>query len=140
MSRISPDAKDMAENMYRALWSFITCVRVNVMVSMFTKPRPVDELTGLVYGATPLPIEEPVPLYKNEWFWAAIAIVVFFFALNISSGKEQFMHSSGISIWFFIGVLLTAYGALILGYGLYELVHRNHGMCLTTTRRSGGVP
>jgi len=30
------------------------------------------------------------------------------------------MHSSGISIWFFIGVLLTVYGALILGYGLYE--------------------
>jgi hypothetical protein len=31
------------------------------------------------------------------------------------------MHSSGISIWFFIGVLLTVYGVLILGYGLYEL-------------------
>ena len=31
------------------------------------------------------------------------------------------MHSSGISIWFFIGVLLTAYGTMILGYGLYEL-------------------
>jgi hypothetical protein len=31
------------------------------------------------------------------------------------------MHSTGIPIWFFIGVLLTAYGALILGYGLYEL-------------------
>ena len=31
------------------------------------------------------------------------------------------MHSSGISIWFFIGVLLTVYGAMILGYGLYEL-------------------
>ena len=31
------------------------------------------------------------------------------------------MHSSGISIWFFIGVLLTVYGAMILGYGLYQL-------------------
>ncbi len=30
------------------------------------------------------------------------------------------MHSSGISIWFFIGVLLTIYGALIFGYGLFE--------------------
>lgn len=30
------------------------------------------------------------------------------------------MHSSEISIWFFIGVLLTAYGTLIFGYGLYE--------------------
>ena len=31
------------------------------------------------------------------------------------------MHTSGISIWFFIGVLLTVYGTMILGYGLYEL-------------------
>ena len=31
------------------------------------------------------------------------------------------MHSGHISIWFFIGVLLTVYGALILSYGLFEL-------------------
>lgn len=33
------------------------------------------------------------------------------------------MHRPGmLSIWFFIGVLLLAYGVLILGAGLYELV------------------
>ncbi len=32
------------------------------------------------------------------------------------------MHRPGmLSIWFFIGVLLLAYGILILGAGLYEL-------------------
>jgi hypothetical protein len=31
------------------------------------------------------------------------------------------MHSSGISIWFFIGVLLSVYGILIFGNGLLEL-------------------
>jgi hypothetical protein len=31
------------------------------------------------------------------------------------------MHSSAIPIWFFIGVLLTVYGVLILGYGIFEL-------------------
>ena len=32
------------------------------------------------------------------------------------------MHRPGmLSIWFFIGVLLLAYGALILGAGLYEI-------------------
>ena len=30
------------------------------------------------------------------------------------------MHGSGIAIWFFIGVLLVIYGAMILGYGLFE--------------------
>ena len=33
------------------------------------------------------------------------------------------MHRAGmISIWFFIGALLLAYGVLILGAGLYELI------------------
>jgi len=32
------------------------------------------------------------------------------------------MHSSHISIWFFIGVMLTIYGGMILAYGIYELV------------------
>jgi hypothetical protein len=32
------------------------------------------------------------------------------------------MHSSAISIWFFIGVLLSVYGALVLVYGIFELV------------------
>jgi SSS family solute:Na+ symporter len=79
---ISPDAKDMAENMYRALWSVIVAIVVNFGVSMGGTPRPVAELNGLVYGATILPMEEPVPIYKNEYFWMVIAIIVFL-ALNI---------------------------------------------------------
>jgi SSS family solute:Na+ symporter len=79
---LSPDAKAMAENMYRALWSVIVSILVTFVVSLFGKARPLAELNGLVYGATILPKEEPVPLYKNEWFWTVIAIVVFF-ALNI---------------------------------------------------------
>jgi len=79
---LSPDAKDMAENMYRALWSVSTCMIVVFVVSLFGKARPVEELNGLVYGATKLPVEEPVPFYKNEWFWTGTAIVGFL-ALNI---------------------------------------------------------
>jgi len=30
------------------------------------------------------------------------------------------MHGSKIPIWFFIGVLLVAYGLLITSYGIYE--------------------
>jgi SSS family solute:Na+ symporter len=79
---LSADAKDMAENMYRALWSLSVCVIVIFVVSIFGKARPIAELAGLVYGATPLPKEEPVPYYKNEYFWMILAIVVFL-ALNI---------------------------------------------------------
>jgi SSS family solute:Na+ symporter len=79
---ISPNARDMAENMYRALWSVIVAILVTFVVSLATKARPVAELNGLVYGATKLPEEEPVPFYKNEYFWLVIAII-FFLALNI---------------------------------------------------------
>ncbi len=79
---LSPDAKAMAEDMYRALWSVITSVLVTLVVSLFTKPKPLAELDGVVYGATKLPIEEPVPFYKNEWAWTALAIVLFL-GLNI---------------------------------------------------------
>jgi solute:Na+ symporter, SSS family len=78
----SPDAKDMAENLYRALWSWVVCVLVTIIVSYFGKARPDSELNGLVYGATVLPNEGPVPLIKNHWFWASIVIVVFF-VLNL---------------------------------------------------------
>ncbi len=79
---LSPDAKDMAENMYRALWSVSVSVIVIFVVSLFGTPRPVAELNGLVYGATKLPKEDPVPYYKNEYFWMVLAIACFL-ALNI---------------------------------------------------------
>jgi solute:Na+ symporter, SSS family len=79
---LSPDAKPMAENVYRALWAFLFTSIVVILVSWFTRPRPVAELDGLVYGATQLPTEEAVPYYKREWFWATVVIVIFA-ALNI---------------------------------------------------------
>jgi SSS family solute:Na+ symporter len=74
---LSPDAKDMAENMYRILWSGLICMVVTVAVSLFTQPRPVEELTGLVYGCTQLPTESLVPLWKRPIFWAAISLALF---------------------------------------------------------------
>jgi SSS family solute:Na+ symporter len=74
----SPHAQSMAENLYRALWSWSACVVVTIGVSLFTRAKPEAELAGLVYGATPLPEEPPVAFYKHEYFWAAIVIVVFF--------------------------------------------------------------
>ena len=74
---LSPYAKDMAENMYRAMWSISVTFIVIFVVSMFGKARPIAELNGLVYGATKIPKQEPVPFFKNEWYWACLAIVVF---------------------------------------------------------------
>ncbi len=79
---LSPDAKTMAEDMYRALWSWMVCVIVTVVVSYMTKPRPVSELAGLVYGASPLPEEHDDRWYRKPIVWACVVFVVFI-ALNI---------------------------------------------------------
>jgi SSS family solute:Na+ symporter len=78
----SDNAKDMAENIYRAMWSLIANVVVTVVVSLFTKPKPVEELEGLVYGMTELPSEGQFPVFKRPITWAA-AVAVAFVALNI---------------------------------------------------------
>ena len=79
---LSPYAKDMAENMYRALWSWLICVLVTVVVSYMTKPKPESELVGLVRGCTEIPSEGDIPFYKRPIVWATVIFVVFL-ALNI---------------------------------------------------------
>ena len=74
---LSSHAKDMAENMYRALWSWTICVVVTVVVSALTRPKPVEQLTGLVYGCTELPSEGHLPLWKRPIFWAVISAALF---------------------------------------------------------------
>jgi SSS family solute:Na+ symporter len=78
----SPDAKAMAQDLYRALWSWIVCVLVTVVVSYATKPRPVSELEGLVYGATAIPEEHDDHWYQKPIVWACV-IAAGFVALNI---------------------------------------------------------
>ena len=79
---LSPNARDMAENMYRALWSWMVCVLVTVAVSNLTRPSPDHELEGLVYGMTAIPLEGEVPLHQRPWFWAIVVGIVFV-VLNI---------------------------------------------------------
>ena len=74
---LSPDAKPMAENMYRAMWCWLIVVGVTVVVSVFTKPKPDKELVGLVYGCTEIPKEKDETIFQKPIFWAAIVAVVF---------------------------------------------------------------
>jgi solute:Na+ symporter, SSS family len=78
----SEHAKDMAENIYRAMWSLLANVLVTVAVTLVTKPKPEHELKGLVYGMTELPSEGHFPIFKRPITWAA-AVAIAFVALNI---------------------------------------------------------
>jgi SSS family solute:Na+ symporter len=74
---LSANARDMAENMYRALWSWIVCVVVTIVVSYMTKAKSDAELNGLVYGVTAIPHEATVPVYHRPAFWAVVVGVLF---------------------------------------------------------------
>ena len=80
---LSAHARDMAENMYRALWSWVVCVLVTIAVSMLTKPKPDSELKGLVYGVTDIPSESYVTVFHRPWFWASV-VAVLFLVVNVA--------------------------------------------------------
>jgi SSS family solute:Na+ symporter len=79
---LSTDAKAMAEDLYRALWSWLVCVIVTVVVSYMTPARPTSELVGLVYGASPLPEEHDDHWYQKPIVWAGV-IAALFLVVNI---------------------------------------------------------
>ena len=72
----------MAANLYRALWSWIVCVIVTVVVSYMTKATPEAQLTGLVYGSTVVPHDGSTNVFEKPIFWAAVVATVLF-VLNL---------------------------------------------------------
>ncbi|HTS78492.1 MAG TPA: sodium:solute symporter family protein [Bryobacteraceae bacterium] len=73
---LSPHAKALAEDMYRALWSCLIGVLVTVAVSLATRPKPDGELAGLVYGLTNVPREGGIQWFRRPAFWAAIVLAI----------------------------------------------------------------
>jgi SSS family solute:Na+ symporter len=74
---LSADAKALAQDMFQALWSFLVCVTITVLVSLVTQPKPDAELTGLVYGLTKIPSVGNLPVYQKPLFWAGVVACVF---------------------------------------------------------------
>jgi SSS family solute:Na+ symporter len=73
----SPLAQPLAQAMWQALWSTLTCVIVTVLVTLITKPKPDNELAGLVYSLTDLPHEEYMSVFHRPVFWAIVALAIF---------------------------------------------------------------
>ncbi|HUJ22082.1 MAG TPA: sodium:solute symporter family protein, partial [Bryobacteraceae bacterium] len=69
----------MAQNFYIALLAWISCFVVTILVSLVTRPRPAEELQGLVYGLTKLPQETGVSWYRKPGPVAVLVIVVLLF-------------------------------------------------------------
>lgn len=64
---------ELAQTFWTAIAAWTTCFVVTIVVSLLTRPRPADELKGLVYSLTPKPKYTQQVWYKRP---ALLAVVV----------------------------------------------------------------
>lgn len=79
---LSSVQSDMAANFWRAWWAWLICAVVTVLISLFTKKKPKEELIGLVKGLTPEEHDKELPFVKKPEFYAILSLIAFIL-LNI---------------------------------------------------------
>jgi len=73
----SHEASIMAANYWRAVWAWLITFVLTIIISLLTKPKPDEELKGLVYGLTETLELKKVPLLRKPGFWGIISFIVF---------------------------------------------------------------
>ena len=64
---------ELAQTFWTAIVAWLTCFGVTIVMSLATRPRPPEELRGLVYGLTAKPIDDVTRWYERP---ATLALVV----------------------------------------------------------------
>ena len=72
---------ELAQTFWTAIIAFVSCIVVSAVVSVVTRPRPDEELRGLVYSLTPKPSEGHLTVLQRP---ATLAIVVLLSALALN--------------------------------------------------------
>ncbi|MCT1368099.1 sodium:solute symporter family protein [Rothia sp. p3-SID1597] len=57
-----------AETMYGAIYSFVAVIVVSVLVTFVSKPKPLSELQGLVYGVGTVDVKSDVAVGDAVWY------------------------------------------------------------------------
>jgi len=73
---LSSAASDMAVNFWRAWWAWLVCFVTTIIISLFTKKKPREELIGLVKGLTPETARDGIPFMKRPEFYAILSAIV----------------------------------------------------------------
>ena len=72
----------MAQNFWIAIFAWSSCFVVTIIVSLFTRPRPAEQLQGLVYGLTKIPQDTGVSWYRKP-APVAVLVIAMLLVLNI---------------------------------------------------------
>ena len=68
---------DMSRNMWQAVWAWVICFGITIVISLFTKAKPRNELIGLVKSLTPVPKEGKLVFYRRPGVIAVFSLIVF---------------------------------------------------------------
>jgi SSS family solute:Na+ symporter len=72
---------ELAQTFWTAIVAFTTCFLVTIVVSLLTKPRPDEDMKGLVYSLTPIQKDSGEPWHRRP---AALGAVVLVAALALN--------------------------------------------------------
>ena len=67
---------ELGQTFWTAIAAWVTCFVVTIVVSLVTRPRPDDELRGLVYSLTPKPDDRTEVWYERPSVLAAIVLAI----------------------------------------------------------------
>lgn len=73
---------EMAQNFWTAIYAWTTCFVVTILVSLVTRPRPAEELRGLVYSLTERPRDQGLAWHQRP-ATLAVAVLAMTLVLNI---------------------------------------------------------
>jgi SSS family solute:Na+ symporter len=62
--------------------AFLVCFIMTAGISLMTKPKPDEQLAGLVYSLTPKQFDKTKKWYRNP-LWLGIMVLIFTLILNI---------------------------------------------------------
>jgi solute:Na+ symporter, SSS family len=67
---------ELAQTFWTAIVAWVTCFMVTIIVSLITRPRPLEELRGLVYSETPRIGDGNLSWYQRPWVLAVVVMVL----------------------------------------------------------------
>ena len=69
-------ASEMGQTFWTAIYAWITCFVVTIVVSMLTRPRAAEELVGLVYSLTPRTVGTATALWQKPAFLGVVTLAL----------------------------------------------------------------
>ena len=67
---------DMAQTFWTAITAWTTCMVVTIVISLLTRPRPDEELRGLVYALTPRQVDSEHSFWRRPVTLGVIVLIM----------------------------------------------------------------